>query len=91
MKVPSTAGVAARVAGLTLAASLGGFAFLLAGTLSGVTSIIDVKRDGVFADGKTLVVEGTLREADHVYVLSWKGDEPHGTPVITSKSAAARI
>ena len=31
----------------------------------------DLKRDGIFADGKTLVVTGKLREADRCYELHW--------------------
>ena len=83
-RVPSKLGTAGRLALITAAAALpvgGLLAFFIVGTASAVTSVTDVKRNGIYANGKTLVVGGLLRP-DNVYVLTWGVRNRHASDPI---------
>jgi hypothetical protein len=70
-RVPTQVGVAARIAGLAVASVLPVNVIVFAGAavLSGVTSVKDTKRDGVYADGKTLVLSGIANSG--VFIMQW--------------------
>ena len=68
---PTALEVAARL-GAVISATvlLGGIIGVgLVGTISGVTSVRGVKMDGVYADGRVMVVRGRLIEDTGVYEL----------------------
>ena len=63
--VPTAAGVALRIAAITTATILSGGWLLgigIVGGISGMTSTKGTKINGVYADGKTLVVSSVLSE-----------------------------
>ena len=62
--VPTAAGVALRIAAITTTTLLtGGFiGIAVAGGVSGMTSSKGAKVDGVYADGKTLVVSSVVTD-----------------------------
>jgi hypothetical protein len=72
-RVPTQTGVAARIAGLAVSAVLPTSLLVFAGAavLSGVTSVKGCKRDGVYADGKTLVLCGMADASAGVYLMQW--------------------
>jgi hypothetical protein len=62
--------VAARLAGIIAGnVLLGGIGLIAVGTLSGVTSTRGMKRDGVYADGRVLVVSSSTDPTGHVLLL----------------------
>ena len=69
-KEPTAVEVAARLgAVITVSVLFGGILGVgLVGGLSGVTSVRGVKMDGVYADGRTMVIKGRKYE-DGVYEL----------------------
>jgi hypothetical protein len=60
--VPSKMGTAARLGMITMSCALGPAGFLLAGSLSGITSVKTVKQNGVFANGKVVIFKGRAAE-----------------------------
>ena len=71
-KEPTALEVAARLgAVISVTILLGGVLGVgLVGGLSGVTSVRGVKMDGVYADGRTMVIKGIKIEDTGVYQLS---------------------
>lgn len=69
-KEPTAVEVAARLgAVITVSVLFGGILGVgLVGGLSGITSVRGVKMDGVYADGRTMVIKGRKYE-DGVYEL----------------------
>lgn len=68
---PTAVEVAARLgAVITVSVLFGGILGVgLVGGLSGVTSVRGVKMDGVYADGRTMVIKGRKIEETGVYEL----------------------
>ena len=72
---PSTAGVALRLTAITAATLTGGVIGMgLVGGASGITSTMGVKRDGVYADCRCLVVRG-VHHGDGCYELYFAVEE----------------
>ena len=76
---PTAEAVALRLAAITAGYMLGPVGFLVTGVVSGMTSSRGIKRDGVYADGRCIVIksrtsgEGTCFEPYfHSFVISDK-------------------
>jgi hypothetical protein len=69
-RVPSQAVVAAQIGAIAVTTA---FASVLAGAaiggLTGISAVKSVKVDGLYADGKTVVIGGRLSSDAHAYEL----------------------
>eukprot|EP01034_Spumella_vulgaris_P026302 gene26302-32866_t len=77
-KEPTKLEVAARLAAVVGVAAIGGgfTGFAIAGLISGLTSYRGIKKSGVYANGRTLVVRGQTNIVDMAHLdLSVHGDE----------------
>lgn len=90
-KVPSQRSVALRIAAITLSTVFTGFyagAFFGIGVVGGVSALTSQKKckvDGVLADGKTVVIAGTMHGIENnVYELFIHSIEMAGTPLRTN-------
>jgi hypothetical protein len=73
--VPTTAGVAAAILTISTVSLFSlGLGVGVVGGISGITSAKGTKKDGVLADGRTLVVNGMVNK-DTVYELFFQPTE----------------
>jgi hypothetical protein len=75
---PTAAGVALRIASITAATVLTGglLGIGVVGGISAITSYKGVKQDGVFADGKTIVIGVRMIEGSDIGNLAFTALEP---------------
>jgi hypothetical protein len=94
---PTGAEVAMRIAAITATTVLTGgiLGIGLVGGASALTSYHGVKQDGIFADGKTVVIGAAMTEDSNIGTLRFIAFEPKltGEKVVTSnkKAAAAQL
>ncbi len=69
-KEPTRLEVVSRLGGVVLSGAVFGvFGFAVCGMLSGVTSFRGLKKMGMYADGRTVFIEGTTEESTGVFQL----------------------
>lgn len=89
--VPSATGVALKLAAVTVAFPLTNvLGFTLVGIAAGMSSVLGVKRDGVYADGRTLVVRGSGTQ-DGVFALRFCNEDELRAEAILGTAASGGV